>query len=391
MSDPNQPGPLDSAAAAALLSRAEVLVAAGEFATAEGYYGRLIGAGDAAVHVAALLGIAECRYRLDDEPGARSAWEAAADAPETPLSWLAWKRIAADRVRGGDLRSALDAYRQAESRAPATERAELASRLGWLNKELGNQGAATRAFGRARQGGAPTPLVTWAILAVTIGIGASSILSADSQGLWFTLFGLDKQAVAEGDWYRLLSVVLVHGGLIHLASNMYALYLVGPIVEGLYGRARFLAIYVLTAIAASTMSYVLVPADAVGASGAIFGLFGILFVALRVHGPMLGRAARGIARQVGFLIVINLALGFGLMGAGFGIDNAAHVGGLAAGAWLGLLIAPRTATLRNAFVRPGAAAPEPGRATALPVALAGILALLAAIGFGLILGTAARV
>jgi len=390
VSDPNQPGPLDRAAAADLLARADALVGSGEFAVAESYYGRLIGAGDATIHVAALLGIAECRYRLDDEPGARAAWESAAGAPETALSWLAWKRLAADRVRAGDLRGALDAYRQAEARAPADERAELASRLGWLNKELGNGNAAERAFGRARRSGAPTPIVTWALLAVTIGIGFSSILSPDSQAFWFTLFGLDKQAVAGGELYRLFTVVFVHAGLIHLAGNMYALYLVGPLVEGLYGHTRFLAFYVFTAIAASTASYVLVHEDAVGASGAIFGLFGVLFVVLRVHRPLLGRAARNLASQVGALIVLNLILGFGLMGAGFGIDNAAHVGGLLAGAWLGLLIAPRMATLRNAFARPGTAPEGPGT-TALLVSVAGILALLAAIGFGLVLGTAARV
>ena len=390
VSDPNQPGPLDRAAATDLLARADALVAAGEFAAAEGYYGRLIGAGEVGIHVAALLGIAECRYRLDDEAGARAAWDAAANGPETSISWLAWKRLAADRVRAGDLRAALEAYRQAKSRAPAEERAELASRLGWLNKELGNQGAATRAFGRSRQGAAPTPIVTWAILAVTIGIGASSILSPDSQDLWFTLFGLDKGAVARGEWYRLLSVVLVHGGLLHLASNMYALYLVGPIVEALYGPARFLAIYVITAIAASTASYVFVLQDAVGASGAIFGLFGILFVALRVHRPLLGRQARSLASQVGVLIVLNLALGFGLMGVGFGIDNAAHVGGVLAGGWLGLLIAPRAATLRNAFARPGSAPAAPSTMGRL-VSAAGILALLAVIAIGLVIGTAARV
>src|SRR3990172_2165968 len=223
-------------------------------------------------------------------------------------------------------------------------------------RPAGGPGRAWAPAGRARSG-APTPIVTWALLAVTIGIGFSSILSPDSQAFWFTLFGLDKQAVAAGESYRLVTVVFVHAGFIHLASNMYALYLVGPLVEGLYGHTPFLAFYLLTAIAASTASYVLVPQDAVGASGAIFGLFGVLFVVLRVHRPLLGRAARGLASQVGALIVLNLLLGFGLMGAGFGIDNAAHVGGLLAGAWLGLLIAPRMATLRNAFARSGAGPP----------------------------------
>ena len=124
---------------------------------------------------------------------------------------------------------------------------------------------------------------------------------------------------------------------------MYALYLVGPIVEGLYGSARFLLFYLLTAAAASTLSYVITPNDAVGASGAIFGLFGILFVAQRIHHPLMDRQARSIATQIGALIVINLVIGFGLAGGGVGIDNFAHVGGLLAGAWIGLTIATAVA------------------------------------------------
>ncbi|MFI5254279.1 MAG: rhomboid family intramembrane serine protease [Candidatus Limnocylindrales bacterium] len=388
MSDPRQPGPLDRAVAADLLARADSLTAGGDYAVAEGFYRRLIGATDADIHVAALLGLAECRYRQDDEPGARAAWSAAVQGPETPLSWLAWKRLAADHVRSGDLPRALEAYRQAESRAPANERAEIASRLGWLSKELGDRPGAARAFGRSRTGGAPAPVVTYVLLALTVGIGLDALVNPDSSGFWFQLFALDKTAVAHGELYRLFTVVFVHAGLLHLASNMYALYLVGPIVEHLYGSARFLAIYVVSAIAASAASYLLVPADAVGASGAIFGLFGILFVALRIHHPMLGRQARNLASQIGFLIVFNLALGFGLMGAGIPIDNMAHLGGLTAGAWLGLLFVPRGPTLAGAFQRPGAS-PEPSDRPLL-LQLAGVVALLLVIGVVVLLGTLAR-
>jgi membrane associated rhomboid family serine protease len=389
VSDPRQPGPLDRAVAADLLARADALTSAGDYQVAEGFYNRLIGASDPAVHVAALLGLAECRYRRDDEPGARSAWAAATEAPETPLSWLAWKRLAADRVRAGDLGAALEAYRESEARAPTDERPELASRLGWLSKELGDGRGAARAFGRARTGAVRPPLVTYVLLALTVGIGVSSLLGADGGELWLSLLGLDKAAVAGGEFYRLFSVVFVHAGLIHLAGNMYALYLVGPIVEAMYGGVRFLGIYVVTAIAASTASYLLVPADAVGASGAIFGLFGILFVALRVHKPLLGRAAGGLARQIGFLIVFNLAIGFGLLGVGVPIDNIAHLGGLASGAWLGLLIAPRMPTLAGSFARPGAA-PATGAGPALLLRAAAVLALVAMIGLGIVLGTAGR-
>ena len=302
---------------------------------------------------------------------------------------MAWKRLAAELVRRDDLKGALGAYQQANSRAPDAERPEIASRIGWLQKEQGNQGAANWAFSRSRRGVAPIPYVTYTILAITVGIGISALFDPGAQALWFTLFGLDKAGVAEGELYRLVSVTLVHGGIIHLLSNMYALYLVGPIVEGLYGSARFLLFYILTAAAGSMVSYVVTPNDAVGASGAIFGLFGMLFVAQRIHHPLMHRQARSIATQIGALIVINLVIGFGLAGGGVGIDNAAHIGGLLAGAWLGLTIPPRATTLATAFTRPGEAPASAGPRGVL-IQLAAVFALVAVIGVGVAFGTSQR-
>ena len=88
---------------------------------------------------------------------------------------------------------------------------------------------------------------------------------------------------------------------------MYALFIIGPTVEALYGHARFLLIYVLCAAAGSAASYAFSSAIAsVGASGAVFGLFGVLLVADRVHKPALTRNARNLTTQIGGLIVINL-------------------------------------------------------------------------------------
>ncbi|HEV8516766.1 MAG TPA: rhomboid family intramembrane serine protease [Candidatus Limnocylindrales bacterium] len=390
-------GRLDRSTAIRLVEEGDALAAQGEYAEAARRYSRVIGHGDADIHVAALLGLAEARYRLDDEPGALQAWIAAAQAPETPLSWLAWKQLAGARVREGNLVGAMRAYREAERRAPLSERAEIAARLGWLAKESGDRRAASGYFARARAGGLAAPLVTWSIIALTVGIGLTEILSPDGS-LFLSLFALDKAAVAQGELYRLVSVVLVHSPsfVLHLAGNMYALYLVGPWVEGLYGRAAYLAIYVLAAAAGSTASYVFTPNDSVGASGAIFGLFGCLFVALRVHRPQALRNVRGLASQIGILIVFNLALGFGL---GRFIDNAAHIGGLVAGAWLGLAIRPRgmpTSSRLWQNTRPGGARSAPGGGpesrfaptTELLVSLIAILLLVAVIGLGVAYGTA---
>jgi membrane associated rhomboid family serine protease len=332
-----------------MLERAQVLTEQGDWELAATTFERVVGARDPSLHVAALLGLAEARYRMDDEPAALQAWITATQAPETGLTWRAWQQLAAARVRTGDLAGAARAYREAERRAPDEARGEIASRLGWLSKELGDSGAAQRAFARSR-GGAPSPVATWSILSVTVAIGISMFLF-DQRAMWWDLFALDKRAVTEGEYWRLLSPVLVHGSIIHLAFNMYALWIIGPIVEALYGWQRFLLVYLACAGAGSAASYVLSPAPlSVGASGAVFGLFGMLLLADRVHKPALTRNARSLTMQIGVLIGINLLIGFTLPS----IDNAAHIGGLVAGAWLGLVMVPKGAlTLASFWRRPG--------------------------------------
>jgi rhomboid protease GluP len=212
---------------------------------------------------------------------------------------------------------------------------------------MGNAGAANRYFGRARAG-AFAPLMTYAILALTVVVSLFVDFSPSGNQVG-NLLALDKERVIAGEYWRILSVTLVHGGLLHLALNMYALWIVGPIVEALYGRVLFLAFYLLAGAGGSIASYLFFPGTSVGASGAIFGLFGLLFVATYVHKPALGRQARALTAQIGMLIVINLVFGFALAGT---IDNAAHIGGLVCGAWLGLVVAPRgAATLASLWQR----------------------------------------
>jgi membrane associated rhomboid family serine protease len=350
-------GPLGEAQARQLLELAAEQAQQGEYEAASALYSRLVGQGDPLVHVAALLGLADSRYRLDDEAGALQAWIVATQAPETPLSWRAWVALAGARVRQADLPAAARAYREAERRAPTEEQPQIASRLGWLNKEMGRTWSAQRYFGRARTG-AFTPLATWVILAVTVGVSLWTMLTPATGARVLELLMLDKQAVQAGEWWRLLTVTLVHANLIHLLFNMYALYIVGPIVEALYGRVLFVTFYLLSAAVASVASYLFFANPSVGASGAVFGLFGLLLLSTWVHKPALGRQARLLTRQIGLLIVINLAIGFGLVGFGaVRVDNAAHIGGLITGAWLGLAVVPRgMATLASFWRR----VPAPG-------------------------------
>jgi rhomboid protease GluP len=337
-SDPGVAGPLDRGTAEALLARADVLLAASEFDAARAHYARIVGFPDPAITGAALLGTGEALYRLDDEAGALWSWEQVTRLPENPSAYAAWRQVAAARVRAGSLRTAFEAYKEAERRAPAQDRAEIASRLGWLSRELGDTHGAGRYFARSR-GRERTPIVSYAILGVSVVV--SFLALQPEGGDLMRLLWLDKRGLAAGEWWRLLSPVLVHGSLLHLAFNMYFLYLVGPLVEQLYGSARFLLLYVLTAATASLASYLIGgPGPSVGASGALFGLCGVLLVGRALHRPVLRGQQRALMSQIGGLVVINLVLGFGLNAFGGLIDNAAHLGGLLGGLWLGLLIPP---------------------------------------------------
>jgi membrane associated rhomboid family serine protease len=130
-------------------------------------------------------------------------------------------------------------------------------------------------------------------------------------------------AVAHGENYRLITAAFVHYGLLHLAFNMYALYLIGGVLERYVGPVRFLAIYLVSALAGSFGALLITPnAPTVGASGAIFGLMGALFVLERQRGMAL------LGGSIGGLIVINLLITFGIPGISIG----GHVGGLIGGA-----------------------------------------------------------
>jgi membrane associated rhomboid family serine protease len=371
-------GPLSRPIALALLDRGAALLASGDFHAAGTAYQRVAGFDDAAVTAAAWLGLAEALFRLDRENDARNAWEAILRLPDTPSTYAAWRNLAAAHVRAGDLRDAMAAYREADRRAPAEDRAEIASRLGWLAKETGDSGAARRYFARSRGDGPAVPLA-YLILGLTI-IVSFYALSDGGMQLASDL-AVNKGAIAAGQIYRLFTVTLVHANLAHLLVNMYALYLLGPLVEGLWGSKTFVAFYLLTAAAASTASFLLSPGNSVGASGAIFGLVGVLLAGTRAHHPVLDRRARALVPQLGSIIVINLAIGFFFAGT---IDNAAHVGGLVAGLWLGLVVPPgRVRTLRDFWHGPGRAA---AGTTPLVVASLGVLALIALIVVGLTAG-----
>jgi rhomboid protease GluP len=133
--------------------------------------------------------------------------------------------------------------------------------------------------------------------------------------------------IAHGEWWRLVTAMFLHIGLLHLALNMLALYIFGSLIEQTFGTARFLAIYFVTGFCASAVSFAFgdpqVPAA--GASGAIFGLLGA-WLAYNLRRRSLSLARANVQSAL-VLIAINLVFGFAVPG----IDVLAHLGGLGAG------------------------------------------------------------
>ncbi|WP_328804162.1 rhomboid family intramembrane serine protease [Occultella kanbiaonis] len=144
--------------------------------------------------------------------------------------------------------------------------------------------------------------------------------------------------------YRMITTAFLHAGIVHLLFNMYALWIVGPFLEQMLGRWRYIALYLLSALGGSVAVLALAGDDVwnvatVGASGAVFGLFAAIAVVLRRTGRE--------ARQILIVIGINVVVGFVIPG----ISWQAHLGGLVTGAALGALFAylPKKERTRGAI------------------------------------------
>lgn len=139
----------------------------------------------------------------------------------------------------------------------------------------------------------------------------------------------------EQEYWRLVTAMFIHIGILHLFLNVWALYQLGSVFEIMFGSGRFLLTYFVSGIVASLASALLPPAAvAAGASGAIFGILGALIFSIKRsplwrHQPW----TRGFTQQLLFWAGINVFIGFTFPG----IDNAAHIGGFIAGLLLGLI------------------------------------------------------
>jgi membrane associated rhomboid family serine protease len=198
-------------------------------------------------------------------------------------------------------------------------------------------GAATVRPTQGRFGGKAAtdkPLVTYTLIAINVVMFVLQMASGQLENrlsLW-------PPAVADGQYYRLVTSAFMHYGITHILFNMWALYVVGPPLEQLLGRLRFGALYGLSALGGSVLVFLISPLNSAtaGASGAVFGLFGAIFVVSR-------RLNLDVKWVLG-LIALNVVITFAapLLGAG-AISWQGHLGGLVTGALVaaGFVYAPR--------------------------------------------------
>jgi membrane associated rhomboid family serine protease len=205
--------------------------------------------------------------------------------------------------------------------------------------ECVGEGARSTRRPRTTFGGRPVTgaVVTWTLVAINVAVFLATWVRpgivTDLEMLGYATYGSGPlHGVAAGEWYRLITSAFLapatglNGlGFLDILFNMWALIFVGPALEGFLGRLRFLSVYLLSAVGGGVMYYYLAAqnAPAVGASGAIFGLFGAWFV--------VSRRLRVDTRGIAVLIAINLAFSFFFRNT---IAWQDHIGGLLTGALL---------------------------------------------------------
>ena len=178
------------------------------------------------------------------------------------------------------------------------------------------------------------PIVTYIIMAICIILFVLMELSGGSANSQTLLkFGANLDVlVKKGEYYRLFTCIFLHIGIMHLLCNMYSLYIIGREVESLFGKIKYIIIFILSGISGSIMSLAFTHNTiSAGASGAIFGLLGALLYFGIHYRTYLGEA---IKRSVVPIIVVNLIIGF----LAEGIDLAAHIGGLVGGVLVAMMV-----------------------------------------------------
>lgn len=217
------------------------------------------------------------------------------------------------------------------------------------------------------------PLLAMTFLGVTaLVFAAQLVLDAAVGDDWLIALGAKvNPLIYAGEYWRLITPIFLHVGLLHAGLNLYSLYAIGPSVEGPFGHARFAFIYVYSGATGVLLSLLFSPTPAMGASTAIFGLVGALAVYLARHQRAFGALARRQLTNIVTIVIINLAIGLSP-----GIDNWGHVGGLAGGAAAAWLLGPGWVLQRDPITSATRVADRTTSGTLVVSALALVLAYL---------------
>jgi len=171
-------------------------------------------------------------------------------------------------------------------------------------------------------------IVSYVILGLTIAFFIAQMASEYIIGfdLPATFMVKSNALIRQGQFWRLITPVLLHGSILHIAFNMYALYVLGPGLERFYGYTRFFLLYLVGGFVGNVFSFILSPANSLGASTAIFGIVAAQGVFIYRNRFLFGRQARYTLINITGIVIVNLILGISP-----GIDNWGHVGGLIGG------------------------------------------------------------
>lgn len=167
------------------------------------------------------------------------------------------------------------------------------------------------------------PIVTYLLIALNVILYVIPVLT-NSYDTIINNFCVYGPLIKAGQYYRIITGAFLHGGILHLAFNCYALYVIGSQLESYLGKVRYLIIYLFSAVTASLFSMIFNSNPSIGASGAIFGLMGALVYFGYHYRVYLGNVLKS---QIIPLILFNLLIG----ALSTGIDNFAHIGGLIGG------------------------------------------------------------
>ena len=181
--------------------------------------------------------------------------------------------------------------------------------------------------------------VTYGIIAINVVVFILMVIDGAeiftvTDGLVHTKWGSNVTVLTlSGDWWRLITSTFIHFGIIHLAMNMYALYTAGVYLEPMLGKTKYIAAYFCTGIIAGIVSlwWHKEGINGAGASGAIFGLYGV-FLALLFTNLIPKQVRSALLQSIGIFVVFNIVYGMRS-----GIDNAAHIGGLLSGMLVGFI------------------------------------------------------